>query len=391
VVAFAGCSAAPAPVAKRAGAPRTVVLISLDGMRHDYPIRVAAPTFARLAAEGATADRLIPPYPSQTFPGHATLATGVTAERHGIVNNRFKDRVRGAFNYGEEASWYDAMPLWVYTTRQGLTTYVDQWVGSRGPWQGTEPAEVHHFEKGSDDDDRLDRLLAWLHRPAPPRLVMSYWLGCDKAGHGEGPDTSEVRDCTEATDDRLARLSAGLAALPYPTALVVVADHGMTRTEGSVDLYRAVEALDFAVEVIPSGTVAHLFVAPQRIDATLALVRSLPHLQAWRGDAAPGTPDALPAALHYHHPTRTGDVVVATTWGWHFDGRQGRVIPGHHGHDPEKPEMGAVFYAWGDGIRPGSRAQAPRAVDIMPTLCQLLGLPIPAGLDGRVLSEILLP
>lgn len=351
-------------------------------MRHDYPTRVPPGGFARLAAEGATADRLIPPFPSQTFSGHATLATGVSAQRHGILNNRFKDRVKGVFSYRDEARWYDAMPVWIHTTRLGLRTHVLQWVGSRGPWQGTEPALAPPFDKSMDDDDKLDTVLAWLAGPQPPRLVMSYWYGCDKAGHGEGPESSEVTDCIAETDARLERLRAGLAALPIPVTLLVVSDHGMARTLGTVNLYRAFEVLDFAVEIIPSGPIAHVFVAPERLAATEALARSLLHVTTWRRDT-------VPLAFAYRHPTRTGDLVLMAEPGWTFDGRNAEPLPGVHGHDPTSPDMGAIFFAWGDGIRPGSRVTQPRAVDIVPTICHLLHLPVPAGVEGRALEEIL--
>ena len=379
-LALAACGASLPPLEAPAS-HYALVIVSLDGMRHDYPVRGDAPAFARMAREGAMADRLIPPFPSQTFPGHATLATGVSAQRHGIVNNRFKDRVMGAFNYGEEASWYDAMPLWVHATRSGVRTHVFHWVGSKGPWQGTSPALAPAFDKGIDDDDKVDAILGWLRGKTPPGLVMSYFFGCDKAGHRDGPDAASVRDCVVETDARIGRLLDGMAALPYPHTLVVVSDHGMTKALGSINLYRPFETLDFGVEIVPSGPIAHVFVAPKNRAATLAFAATLPHVTAW-------AQEDVPAELAYRHPTRTGDVVLQAEQGWHFSARSD-IADGNHGHDPWAPDMGAIFYAWGAGIEPGARVQTPRAVDVVPTACRLLGIPIPEGLDGRPLDEIL--
>jgi predicted AlkP superfamily pyrophosphatase or phosphodiesterase len=164
--------------------------------------------------------------------------------------------------------------------------------------------------------------------------------------------------------------------------LLVVSDHGMSRTLGTVNLYRAFEVLDFAVEIIPSGPIAHIFVAPERLAATEALAQSLPQVTTWRRDT-------VPLAFAYRHPTRTGDLVLMAEPGWTFDGRNAEPLPGVHGHDPTSPDMGAIFFAWGDGIRPGSRVTQPRAVDIVPTICHLLHLPVPAGVEGRALEEIL--
>jgi hypothetical protein len=78
--------AGPAPPVKP---PPAVVLLSMDGVRWDYPLRDHLPTFRAMAESGLSAGRLTPPFPSLTFPSHATLATGVAPSAHGIVANAF--------------------------------------------------------------------------------------------------------------------------------------------------------------------------------------------------------------------------------------------------------------------------------------------------------------
>src|SRR5688572_1036656 len=68
-----------------------VVLVSLDGLRPDYLDRYAAPNLRRMAVRGVRAERMIPVFPSKTFPAHYTMATGLYADRHGIVGNTFED------------------------------------------------------------------------------------------------------------------------------------------------------------------------------------------------------------------------------------------------------------------------------------------------------------
>ena len=51
--------------------------------------------------------------------------------------------------------------------------------------------------------------------------------------------------------------------------------------------------------------------------------------------------------------------------------------------------MGAILYAWGDGVRVGAGLEEARAVDLFPSLCQLMGLPVPEGLDGAALGALL--
>ncbi len=49
---------------------------------------------------------------------------------------------------------------------------------------------------------------------------------------------------------------------------------------------------------------------------------------------------------------------------------------------------GAVFIARGPGLRAGSTVEGVRIIDLAPTILSLLGVPVPADMDGRVLDEI---
>src|SRR5690554_1798607 len=68
---------------------RTVVWVSVDGVRPDYVRRGNTPTLRRLMREGAYTEELIPVFPSLTFPSHVSLATGVKAGKHGVMGNSF--------------------------------------------------------------------------------------------------------------------------------------------------------------------------------------------------------------------------------------------------------------------------------------------------------------
>lgn len=106
-VATAGLSCAPAGrEAERAtgseaasSAPRLIVLLIIDQFRADYLTRFAdrfgPDGFRRLRHEGADLTRCFYPYAlTETAAGNATLATGTTPDRHGIVSN----------------GWYGALP-----------------------------------------------------------------------------------------------------------------------------------------------------------------------------------------------------------------------------------------------------------------------------------------
>ena len=99
-----------------------VILLSWDGMRHDFPDRGNFPALKRIEQEGIRANRLTPVYLSNTFPGHVSLATGAEPNVHGIVDNVFFDREKGLYAYSSEADWLTAEPLWIAAERQGIKT-----------------------------------------------------------------------------------------------------------------------------------------------------------------------------------------------------------------------------------------------------------------------------
>ena len=107
----------------------TVIVLSWDGVRHDYPERTRLPGLEAMEREGLRAGRLRPVFPSNTFPNHVALATGTHPDRHGIVDNRFFDRRRGVYDYGkgEGDSWLEAEPLWAAAERQGVPAATFFW------------------------------------------------------------------------------------------------------------------------------------------------------------------------------------------------------------------------------------------------------------------------
>ncbi len=80
-----------------------------------------------------------------------------------------------------------------------------------------------------------------------------------------------------------------------------------------------------------------------------------------------------------------GDVVYALRP--EFDGAHGRQLPtavlgisGQH----------STFILSGAGVRHGEELKTQvRVVDAMPTLCYLLGVPIPENVEGRIIHEAL--
>ncbi|HEY5552540.1 MAG TPA: alkaline phosphatase family protein, partial [Opitutaceae bacterium] len=98
-VSFAMAAVFAAAVA--ASAPPTVLLISIDGFRWDYPEMHPCPAIRGIIAHGVRAEGLVPCYPSYTFPNHYSIVTGLRPESHGIIgNNMFEPEWDAWFGIG---------------------------------------------------------------------------------------------------------------------------------------------------------------------------------------------------------------------------------------------------------------------------------------------------
>lgn len=394
-LAFAlGALALGALAAPVAGAAPTVILFSWDGVRHDQPERAATIALARMQRDGARAERLVPVFPSSTFPGHVSLATGTFPDRHGIVDNHFLDRERGEFRMANDAAWIEAEPLWAAAERQGVPAAVYFWVGSETDWRGRGARHrMAPFDGGVPEAEKVRQIVRWLDLEGPdrPRLIMAWWHGTDEKGHARGPADASVAEALLAQDAELAILMAALDARDAwrDTTLFVVSDHGMTEVSENVPLRKTLRAAGVDARVMAGGAVAHVFLADlgerERAEQSLA---ALPGIQTWRREL-------LPAALRLRHPTRTGDLVVIASPGYALREsplleRATRALAsplgwkrGLHGYAPDHPDMGGIFFAMGRGVPHGVRLGAVHMIDVAPTLTRLLGIDAPAQSEGK--------
>ncbi len=373
-------------------APRTVVLVSMDGVRWDYPIRDRLPAFDAMAKDGLHAGRMTPPFPSLTFVSHSTIATGCYPDKHGIVANSFLDPARHRrFSEARKASWLEEPPLWVLAARAGLKTAVAAWPLSEGAWRGVEPTYYRPYAEGLSDADTAAWILGLLARPAAsrPRLIMAWTHGADHAGHAEGPDGPAVHRAMKRAGALLARLRKGIRALG-PGAdvdLIVLSDHGMAPVDRTVDVTKLVPKKGFFPYIATSGPVCNIYVRGAAQHRSVAR-----GLAALPKDVKVYTKQDFPRSLRYADSRRTGDFILVADEGATFRSfyqrKAGKAPAGMHGYDPALPDMGGIFYAEGPGIPRGATVRAMRAVDVAPSVCVLLGIAPPSDMDGRPVGAL---
>jgi hypothetical protein len=93
-------------------------------------------------------------------------------------------------------------------------------------------------------------------------------------------------------------------------------------------------------------------------------------------------PDAPLQVAQVFDSPRAGDFIVSATHGWDLREREGRVDM-RSCHGSLHREHMAVPFVTNHPVADASRT--PRSVDAFPTILELLGRPVPAGVDGRSL------
>ena len=368
-----------------------VILISLDGFRADYLDRFDLPNFRELMNHGVRAQGLMPVFPSITRPNHYSIVTGLYPERHGIVGNVFYDPARKEVFYDEstlrDRTWYRGQPIWITAERQGMVAACYLWVGCATQSQG---GRLRHLAPdGPQISNQLlvDQILAWLQLPPDrrPHFLTLYMDDMDEAGHRFGADSPEIRLAAQGMDQTLGLLLDRLKTLSIRDQIyvVIVSDHGMLsiRRDQFVWMDELIEEKTPHEWIGTLGAYASLHLDPAAHDPVQTRDRlnaSLRHGRAYLREE-------LPESLHYRHDPRIGDVVILMDMPYLILWKEyaPAILVGEHGWNPAHPEMHGIFVATGPGVKQGETIPAFENIHIYPLLAELLGLTIPADIDGR--------
>lgn len=391
-LATAACQRTPAastPVSASTAA-RIVLLVSLDGFRADYIRRPGAVRLRALAASGVRAERMVPAFPSKTFPNHYTLVTGLRPEHHGIVANSMWDDVIGKrFTITDtlvthDPRWWGGEPLWVTVEKQGKRAASYFWVGSDIVIAGRLPTWWRRYDGRVPNAERVKTVLDWLAMPAAtgPAFVSTYFSDADDAGHRFGPEAPQVDSTIARVDSVIGALIDGIAArgLTNRVDIVVVSDHGMAKLDTSRVIYLD-DYLDLAnVDIIDMTPVGAISPKPgYEAEAYARLKGAHPHMQVYRKGE-------VPARFHFNaHPRITRLVTIADE-GWTMTTHafvQANGLPrgGAHGYDNLLPSMGALFVASGPDFRQGLIVSPFQNIHVYDLLATLLDV-TPAPNDG---------
>lgn len=258
-------------IAHAAAEASPVLLISIDGLRPDYVTQadkhgLKVPHLRRFVSEGTYAEGVVGVVPTITYPSHTTLVTGVWPAVHGIYANTTFDPLQA--NLG---GWYwyandeKVTTLWQAADNAGVVTASVNWpvtVSAPGIrynlaeyWRAGTPEDLKLLEAIARPEGFLGELEAKLGpyidglregvaadavrtkfsltilEEKKPGFMTVHLIDLDGASHEHGPFSKEANASLEALDGMIGQLHDTAMANDPKTVVVVVSDHGFSRTD----------------------------------------------------------------------------------------------------------------------------------------------------------------
>jgi predicted AlkP superfamily pyrophosphatase or phosphodiesterase len=369
-----------------------LILISIDGFRWDFQDLYDTPTLDRIAATGVRAERMIPVFPTLTFPNHYSIATGLYPARHGLIGNRFPSKDRTGFyalsdrEAVQDGAWYGGQPIWVAAEKAGMVTAAYYFVGTEADIDGISMTYWHAYDESVSGNDRVDKVIEWLSMPdvQRPHLITLYFEDVDSTTHRYGPGSAESIAAISRVDGYLDRLLAGIGELPVAEDiyLVVVSDHGHIPFVAGEMPFIVSSVIDIDdLRIVDHGASTYIYL-PEPDPARARGIRDRIN-EAWSHGTAM-LPDETPTAWRVSSEAGFADVILVADPGFAALARPIETLrlKSTHGWAPEADGMHAAFLASGPRLPEGEEIGRIDAVDVYPLLMEILGLPVATPIDG---------
>ncbi|MBQ1846923.1 MAG: alkaline phosphatase family protein [Clostridia bacterium] len=421
-----------------------LIVISADALvAEDMELFKTLPNFKKYLSGGACVRTVKTCYPTVTYPAHATIASGLYPDRHGITGNDifsteihkerpwcwFHDAVKGEdiFTCAKRAGLSTAAVFWPCTGNHPDIDYLidEYWSQGEGDTRraafrrsGSSEEVMKIVDKYVDGfreryhpgaDVFVIRCAADIIREFKPDLIMIHPANIDGYRHGNGLFNEKVNEGVRETDEWLGIIcrAAEEAGTLDHTSIVLLSDHGQLEIKRAINLNVLLADAGFITVENGIMTACKAFCRSCGMMAQCYVfdrsckdeVRAyLDHLceEGIYGISEVMTEEECRAkhrlggdfdfALETDGYTTFGEAVTRPLVAnlSNSDYRLGRAT---HGYLPDKGPQ-PVFYAKGPAFRNGAELQRCNTVDEAPTLAKALGFDM-KDTDGRVLNELL--
>jgi len=401
------CSQTPVTQSTAAASPGSLLIISIDGLRHDYLSLHQAPMLAELAVGGVHVKQLQPVFPSKTFPNHYSLVTGLHPERHGIVDNSMYDpehQRQFAMSMADQVAdgfWWQGEPIWITAELQGVKAATYFFPGSEAEIKGKRPSYWFPYVHETPNRERTEQVLAWLAMPEAerPRVITLYFSDVDSAGHNYGPRSEQVAQALAEVDAELTYLVQTLRerGQAEQVNLIISSDHGMAEVDQRKYVI-ADELFDgsLAQNVRFSREIVSIFPKNGQEELLYQQIAGRYNPEQMRLYRK----HELPERFQHQHHVRIAPIILLAEQPWIFVRRS--LLPGlkadpsffrargSHGYDNTEPDMQGMLIAYGPAFKQQATVAQLSMVDFYNVMARVVGLtPAPNQGDPRALSLLL--
>jgi predicted AlkP superfamily pyrophosphatase or phosphodiesterase len=382
-------------------------------------------------------------FPAYTHPAHAAMETGALPARSGIIFNQPKSS-KGEWNW-----YYDSIKaptIWGAIKKAGMTTAAIMWPNTvdgditynvseiwdkdhpgdrativrehtrpRGLYEDIEQNATGKLDSTNMNDsyfsldENAGRMAANVFRTYKPNFLALHFACVDGEEHEFGRDGDSVRLALEANDRAIGEVLQAIvqSGLRDSTTVLIVGDHGFCTIHTVLRPNMLIS--DMPVKFIAAGGSAFLYSQQDSgfnlVQKAIARLDALPpgerklfrivdrkELDRMGADssallalsAVPGT--VFSGSIAKSNPISYGPGTVIRQSDQ--NGFMAATSGGHHGYDPDLPDMWTGFIATGAGIRKGKMIDKLCVTDIAPLVMRLLGIEFKAP-DGVLPGGVL--
>ncbi|CCK29807.1 type I phosphodiesterase/nucleotide pyrophosphatase [Streptomyces davaonensis JCM 4913] len=213
-----------------------VLVVGMDGLRHDRIAAANAPHLKAMMSEGTYGTSLLyanPMAATSSGPGWSTISTGVWPDKHGVKDNTFAGK-----KYGQ----YPGFLARLTQVRPALSTYAAvDWLPLDTQGTITPGADAKLVLDGDRDgytghDATIAAEAEAIIKGQNPDVLFVYFGQSDIVGHNQGAGSQAYLDQIAVQDAYLGRLRAAIKARPSHATerwtVIVATDHGHTDPGG---------------------------------------------------------------------------------------------------------------------------------------------------------------
>ncbi|ODN03469.1 Ectonucleotide pyrophosphatase/phosphodiesterase family member 5 [Orchesella cincta] len=389
-----------------------VIVISFDGFRYNYFQRTETPNMDILRDTGAHVQYMRNQFVTKTFPNHMSIATGLHAESHGVVDNMLYDpKYERALDWHNPEFWnFDnvSLPLWTLNEMagSGRRSGVMMWPGSAIPFgvNETVPSQSLQWNESYPFETRIDIAIDWITDPSEPiNMVFVYFEEPDEIAHAFGPESPNVTEYIQIVDNTTGYLINKLKffGIYDHVNVILLSDHGFQEVKPQ-NMINYTSALTPKTYQAFGGTpVMHILPNDGKFDDVYSQLRNFSHNRNFTVYKK----EELEPTWYYSNNRRIMPIVIVADLGFIFDDFQNNIdyyskkfnfTPSHdrvygvHGYDNRQLPMHPFFIAHGPAFRTRYQGDVFDNVDLYPLICKIVGLkPAPNNGTLKNVSQLL--